>query len=83
MTWYFDPDGATIDIYDHTGAKVREGVMFNGSWSGRFPRGPIFHAMYAEARAAYNDAGGTITEYVLLTLADATFEQIEQGMPPV
>lgn len=81
MTWYFDPSGRTIDVYDHTGSLVREDVEFGGSWEGDFPRNVLLDIMYQEAKASYNDAGGAVTQYVLLTLAEATFEQIEEGTP--
>jgi hypothetical protein len=81
MTWYFDPSGTKMDLYDHKGTKVREQIEFRGSWTGRFPRETIFDVMYDEARTTYTDAGGSVTQYVLLTLAEATFEQIEEGTP--
>jgi hypothetical protein len=82
MTWYFDPEGSTMDVYDHTGEIVREDYEFGGSWTGPFPRESILSIMYDEAASAYNETDGVVTEYVLLTLAEATFEQIEQGTPP-
>lgn len=82
MTWYFDPSDTRMDVYDHNGTLVREGLEFGGSWTGTFPRGIVFDVMYEEATSAYNDAGGQVTDYVLLTLAEATFEQIEEGTPP-
>jgi hypothetical protein len=33
MTWYFDPDGETVDLYDPDGALVTEDRPFSGSWS--------------------------------------------------
>jgi hypothetical protein len=82
MTWYFDPSGTTFDLYDHTGTKVRKNVEFGGTWSGDFPRNAVFDEMYDVTQQSYADAGGVVDEYVLLVLAEALFEQIEEGTPP-
>lgn len=82
MTWYFDPERETFDLYDHEGTKVREDVEFGGGWSGDFPRDAVFSEMYDIAAESYADAGGSADEYTLLVLAEALFEQIEEGTPP-
>jgi hypothetical protein len=37
MTWYFDAENETIDLYDPDGNAVAEGVEFSGTWSGGYP----------------------------------------------
>lgn len=78
MTWYFDPYGTQLDVYDHTGTLIVSGVPYSGTWSDDFPD-EIFDIMYQEALDAYqtND-----NRRLLRILADAAFERIEQGTPP-
>lgn len=45
IMWYFDPNGSTMDVYDHTGTKVASHtpIAFDGDgnpisrWTGDFP----------------------------------------------
>jgi len=76
MTWYFDVTGTRLDIYDHTGALVAEGQAFSGVWSD-YPD-EMFAVMQAEAEEAL--AIGN-TERVLRIIAQAAFEDIEEGIP--
>lgn len=75
MTWYFDPSGTTMDVYDHTGDRVATGREFGGSWSGDFPDEVLVvmrETMKGNQPSAYNQT----------LLADAATENIEQGTPP-
>lgn len=76
MTWYYTPDGNSLDVYDHTGAAVANNRAFSGGWSG-IPD-EVYTVMYEEATAAFQ-AGDT--QRVLRILAEAAFEQIEEGTP--
>jgi hypothetical protein len=83
MTWYFDPSGTTMDVFDHTGAKVREDYEFSGAWSGQHPDA-IPKIMREEAEANSNVGSGNApiaTEYAVLTLLDWLAEDIEKGTP--
>jgi len=76
MTWYFDAQGQTLDIYDHTGTLVAEGREFSGSWSG-YP---------AEVATVLNEevvdavSIGNIP-YAITAVSDLAAEDIEQGTP--
>jgi len=37
MTWYFDPDGEAVDLYDPSGNLVAGDIPFSGAWSGGYP----------------------------------------------
>jgi hypothetical protein len=37
MTWYFDPENETVDLYDPDGNVVAENVEFSGVWAGGYP----------------------------------------------
>lgn len=76
MTWYFDPSGTTLDVYDHTGSKVASNREFSGVWS-NFPD-EVLTVMQEEAEdaVANND-----TTRALYCVAYAAFEDIEEGTP--
>jgi hypothetical protein len=76
MTWYFDPEGSTMDVYDHTGTLVAESRAFNGVWSD--VPDEVLVVMDEEAVAAFQ-AGDN--QYVLQTLRHAAFELVEEGTP--
>lgn len=78
MTWYFQPNGDTMDVYDHNGLMVKNNYEFGGTWEDAFPD-EVLDIMNEQARQAINNGD---TDYALLTLADAAFEQIEHGVPP-
>lgn len=74
MTCYFDPNGTTMDVYDHEGNLVGDNVEFNGSWSGDFPRevlDVLRGAMEGTKPSAYNQ----------VLLADMASENIKQAVP--
>lgn len=75
MTWYFDAGERSIDVYDHNGDLVAEGVPFDGSWSGGFPR-EVFTVMRE------NMDRGQPSYYNQQLLMDAATENIEEGQPP-
>jgi hypothetical protein len=77
MTWYFDPSGTTMDVYDHTGAIVREGYEFGGGWTGT--PDIVYEIMADEARKAVGN--GNIA-YAAEVFADGIADNIEQGTPP-
>lgn len=74
MTCYFDPEGTTMDVYDHEGTLVGENVEFGGSWNGDFPRDVLDvlrDAMEGSKPSAYNQD----------LLADMASENIKEGVP--
>lgn len=75
MTWYFDPTERWMDVYDHNGDLVAEGVDFGGRWEGDFPK-----EVHAVMREAMGD--GTPSRYNQLLTADAATNNIKQGIPP-
>jgi hypothetical protein len=74
MTIYYDPDGVTMDVYDHEGTRIGSGVVFGGSWSGDFP-----DEVLDVAREAMD--GAQPSRYNQKLLADMASENIEQGQP--
>jgi len=76
VTWYFDPSGETVDVYDHEGSLVAEGKEFYGSWSG--VPDVVFTVMDEQAVEAFQNGD---TMYVLQTLRHGAFELIEEGNP--
>jgi hypothetical protein len=77
MTWYFDPSGTTVDIYDHTGALVAEDREFSGSWSDP----PGYPQVVLEVMRESMD-GNQPSAYNQTLLADAATGNIEEGTPP-
>lgn len=75
MTCYFDPDGTTMDVYDHTGELVGENIEFGGSWSDQFPQ-KVLDVLY-DARE-----GSQPSQYNQELLFCLAAEQIERGTPP-
>lgn len=75
MTWYFDAAERWMDVYDHNGDRVAEGVEFGGRWEGDFP-----DEVFAVMRDALGD--GQPSAYNQLLLADAATENIKEGTPP-
>jgi len=76
MTWYYAPNGESIDVYDHTGTLVKENVSFSGSWPG-VPE-PVYDSMAEAAREAA--ARGDL-KYAAEVFADAIADDIEEGQP--
>lgn len=75
MTWYFDPSGTTMDVYDHEGDLVAEEYEFSGSWTDGYPNEVLTvmrETMEGDQPSAYNQS----------LLADAATGNIEQGTPP-
>lgn len=76
MTWFFDPSGNTIDVYDHEGTIVVEDRAFSGSWDDPpgYPQEVLTvmrEAMEGDQPSAYNQS----------LLADAATDNIEEGTP--
>lgn len=80
MTWYFDPSGATFDLYDHEGAQVATAVPFDGTWPNPpgYPQA-VLDEMNGLARSYY--AANGWDDYLLAAMADVWFGQIEEGTP--
>lgn len=80
MTWHYDisNDGSSMDIYGHTGELI---ATLQNDGEGHAVPHDVLDVMFDAAVAAYNDAGGTANQYALMCLADAAFEQIEEGTP--
>ena len=76
MTWYFDPDSDTIDIYDHTGSLVAEGRAFSGAWPD-YP--PVVATVVDEEVTEAIDAADL--PYALTAVADLAAGNIEEGTP--
>lgn len=76
MTWYFDPDVDTMDVYDHTGSLVASDIPISG-WDDDFPD-EVLEVIDTEAVDAYqaNDV-----KRVLQCLRHGAFELIEEGTP--
>jgi len=74
MTWWYEPQGSTIDVYDHTGNLVADGREFDGS--GGDPPSVVLdimrESMDGNQPSAYNQS----------LLADAATGNIEKGTPP-
>jgi hypothetical protein len=76
MTWFFDPNGTTVDIYDHTGDLVAEGREFAGTWSD-YP--DVVATVVAEEVADAIDSADL--PYALTAVADLAAGNIEEGPP--
>jgi hypothetical protein len=84
MTWHFDPSGKQMDVYDHTGTKVREAYELGGGWSNGYPDA-VEEIMAAEIEANSNMGSGNspvASEYAVLTIIDYIRGDIKQGTPP-
>lgn len=81
MTWYYDiaDDSSHMDVHDHTGSLVR---TVENTGGGLTVPTDVLDVMFDVAAQDYNDAGGQVTDYSFRILADAAFEQIEEGTPP-
>lgn len=85
MTWYFDPSGKTMDVYDHNGSLVAQdrdyGRLVDGemvyTWEGEAPQ-EVYKVMDEEAVKAFPDD----TIRILQLLRHGSFELVEQGTPP-
>lgn len=79
MTWYFDPGGTTMDVYDHEGATVATRRSFGGSWDTErgFPD-EVLDVMQEVATVALDD--GEVA-YAIECAMHAAFEDIEAGAP--
>jgi len=81
MTWYFDPSGTTMDVYDHTGTMIAQDRLIpetdesgEGNWMGDYPDEVLVvmrESMDGDQPSAYDQS----------LLADAATENIEEGMP--
>jgi hypothetical protein len=76
VTWYFDPSGTTVDIYDHTGSLVAEGREFAGIWSD-YP--DVVATVVTEEVTQAIDTGNL--PYALVAVGDLAAENIEEGTP--
>lgn len=77
MTWYFDPTGTTMDVYDHEGALVAQDRSFSGRWSDP----PGYPDEVLEVMRESFQTGGP-SAYNQALLRDAATENIEEGTPP-
>lgn len=76
MTWYFDPEGETVDLYDPDGEVVAEGVEFSGSWS-EYPRGEL-----RDEVAGHLASGAPAnTEQAILWAFDWLAGDVQEGQP--
>lgn len=77
MTWFFDPAGQTVDVYDHEGKLIADSRSFDGVWS---EHPDIVATVVAEeAREAINTAD---LPYATAATADLATGNIEEGTPP-
>jgi hypothetical protein len=76
MTWYYNPTGTNLSVYDHEGTLVAEGRAFSESWSD-YPE-EVLEVMQAEAETAL--AAGDVRR-ALRIVSLAAFEDIEEGTP--
>jgi len=79
MTWYCDPSGTTMDVFDHTGEQKASDREFGGSWTGDYPD-DVLQVMQEVAVAEYQANG--FGDYLMTVLRDAIFENIEMATPP-
>lgn len=77
MTWFFDPAGTTVDIYDHTGSLVAEERAFAGVWTG-YPE-VVATVVSEEVSDAVDTAD---LSYALEAITDLAAGRIEEGTPP-
>lgn len=73
MTWYFDPSGSGMDVYDHNGGLVAESRQFEGVWDD-YPDEVLTvmrENMDGDQPSAYNQS----------LLADAATGNIKEGTP--
>ena len=85
MTWNHKTtdDGSKMRVWDHNavaGDAPLQTVPLETPRT-RNDEQVVLDVMFDAAVTAYQDAGGTVDDYVLRTLADAAFEQIERGEP--
>lgn len=78
MTWYFNPSGTTVDVYDHTGTLVASGREFSGRWTDEPPQ-VVYDVMDEEAVSAYENGD---TMRMLQCLRHGAFGLVEEGTPP-
>lgn len=76
MTWYFDPDGMTMDVYDHEGTLVAADRPFSGAWS----TPPGYPPEVLEVMREAFQTGGP-TSYNQALLRDAATDNIQVGTP--
>jgi hypothetical protein len=76
MTWYFDPDGTTVDIYDHTGTLVADSRAFSAAWSD-YP--DVVETVLTQEIADAIDTADF--PYALTAVADLAAGNIEEGSP--
>jgi len=83
MTWHYthDQQARSGTVWDHSGSKVEDGYDIAGSGvpsaNGRIPDF-VFDVMYREAMSEYTNSN---IQEALRIVAEAAFEDIEQGKP--
>lgn len=75
MTWYFDPSGTMMDVYDHEGTLVAENREFSGRWSD-YP-----DEVLVVMRENIEESNQP-TAYNQQLILDAATEDIQEGTPP-
>jgi hypothetical protein len=77
MTWHFDVEDKTVDLYDPDGNVVAENVEFSGSWSGGYPQEEL------RDEVASHLVSGSIgtTETAILWAFEWLAGDVEEGTP--
>lgn len=65
-----------MEVYDHEGTLIAEGIEFGGTWAGDFPN-EVFDVMYATL-----EANPAPSRYNQMLIAHAAMDRITRGRPP-
>jgi hypothetical protein len=77
MTWYFDAQEGTVDLYDPDGNVVAEGIGFSGAWEGGYPEQELRDEV---AEHLVSGSIGT-TETAILWAFEWLSGDVEEGTP--
>jgi len=77
MTWYFDPNGETVTLYDPSGNIVAEDIPFSGSWLD-YPR----EDLRDEVAAHLTSDALLSAEQAVLWAFQWLSGDVEEGTPP-
>lgn len=80
MTWWFDLDGSTMDVYDHEGTQVATGREFDGNLDLEGIHGSYPSEVLAVMKESYESGGPTAYNQQLNR--DAATGNIREGTPP-
>jgi len=76
MTWFFDPSGETVDLYNPNGDLVAEDIAFSGSWATSPPE-----ELRTEVAAHLTGSAPLSTEQAVLWAFEWLSGDVEEGTP--